>query len=120
MKRVQIMNLYQLSNTAFAHLVDIGVVNVDLAGEYTSPWDEEQLFKSRDVASFLTRVSRKYWSVRQVTSQFENLFFDLHQGKCERKLLRITAHDFRSLVISVDTELTALFDKHFVGVKLVK
>lgn len=114
MRRTEIRKLYKLSNSALDRMVEMGIIEYfPDTRDYQAPWGEIQMFRPKDVASFLTRVTGEYWTVRQVLYVHEDLFFDLHQGRCERRLNRVTLHDFRSIVESVDSTATCVFDNCF-------
>ena len=106
--------MYRLSNTAFFKLVELRIITG--GPEYDTPWGKVEMFRTRDVSGFLTRVTKRYWTLKQVLYQYKELFFDMHQGECEQPLLRITKHDFRSIVELVDSKLVLIFDRHFLGI----
>lgn len=104
-----------ISNTAFARLVELGIIIKDPIneGKYLSPWGDERMFRLRDIANYLTRHSRRWWTTQQLTYNFGDLIVDLHQGKSNRALNRMTLHDFRSLVLSVVPDVIEKFDAFF-------
>lgn len=118
--RTELMLQLQISNTAFTQMVEIGVFIKDDGRIYLSPWGEERMFKLRDVAGFLSRETGNLWTIQHLTYNYSDLIVDLHQGKAIRALNRITLHDFRSLVMSIDKEtrydrpaLLPRFDRRF-------
>jgi len=110
MRRIDILKKYQLSNFAFDRLLSLGVITCAAPRQYEAPWNNLQLFRPRDVANWLSRYNGQHWNTDQVIYKFKDLFFDLHQGECNRSLLRITLNDFRSLVKSVNPSLLERFD----------
>ena len=103
----------QVSNTAFEHMVKLDVIVKDVNRQYLSPWGTERMFKLRDVAGYLTRVTGEDWTIQNIRYVYSDLIVDLHQSKGIRTLNRITLHDFRSLVLSVDKKLVERFDAKF-------
>ncbi len=105
MKHSEMMDKYQFSKTAIAKLTSLGIITKDAdAGGYITPWRGVQLFKTVDVARFLSKSSGEYWSIDKVMNIHRGLFFDVHKGKSERAMYRITLQDFRSLATSEDCE----------------
>lgn len=114
MRYMDVRKKYQLSNTAFSKLVKLGIVTRDEDnGGYKTPWRGVQLFKPVDVAKFLTQHTNKHWSIDNVFYIYRDYFFDVHQGKADKSLYRITIHDFQSLAASISSELGRAWKKAF-------
>lgn len=113
MRHRDVRSKYKLSTTAIEKLLTLGIITKDELKEYSTPWDEVQLFRPTDVAGFLSRHSGKHWSIDNIMYVYKALFFDLHRGGSDRALYRITINDFHSLVESISSDLEIIWKKSF-------
>ena len=112
MKRKDVMSICSISATGFRKLVSLDIISRTEDG-YQIPWSVTKMFKTAEVAGFLTRITKRNWTIDQVLYVHRDMFFDLHMDKCNKPMLRITAHDFRSLVESTDPSYLVAFDKYY-------